>query len=184
MMRHSLTVALLTTVIAGAAAAADVPPQRPFEQMRGTCADFQWNLAREFSLWSGAATRIDGAAKPIDAPPAALDRRHDVGLLPTPSVTFPLPPQQVRGEPGRYSGLVSFTVPADGRYRVSAGNSLWYDVVAGGRFVESTAFEMQTGCGTIFKSVLFDLKAGEPLLLQFNGSPTETVGLLITRWPD
>jgi hypothetical protein len=179
-----LTAASLTLLFAIPAVAADVPPQRAFEQMRGTCSDFQWNLAREFSLWTGAPLAATAATKAADAPAVLLERRHDVALVPTAGVIFAQPPQQLRGEPGRYSGIVRFSVPADGRYRVSAGNSLWYDVVAGDRLVESAAFEMQTRCDTIFKSVVFDLTAGTPLLLQFNGSPTEVVGVLITRWPD
>ena len=169
-----LTTASLALLFAIPAVAADVPPQRAFEQMRGTCSDFQWNLAREFSLWTGAPLAVSAATKAANAPAVLLERRHDVALAPTAGVTFAQPPQQVRGEPGRYSGIVRFSVPADGRYRVSAGD----------RLVESAAFEMQTRCDTIFKSVVFDLTAGTPLLLQFNGSPTEVVGVLITRWPD
>ena len=49
--------------------------------------------------------------------------------------------------------------------------------------VPTAAFEMQTGCRTPFKVVVFDLPAGE-VALQFNGSPTAEVEVVVLPWAD
>ncbi len=74
--------------------------------------------------------------------------------------------------------------PADGICRVSAGSALGIDAVVGARSVASGRFEMQPGCRTIFESIAFAFRAGEPVVLQVGGSTLATAGLPVTRWSD
>ena len=69
----------------------------------------------------------------------------------------------------------------DGLFRISAGNTLWVDAVIDSQIVESAAFEMQSNCERIRKSVAYHFKAGKTVILQLNGNPDETVGPLISR---
>lgn len=88
------------------------------------------------------------------------------------------------GPAGSFSGMLAFTPPADGICRVSAGSALGIDAVVGARSVASGRFEMQPGCRTIFKSIAFAFRAGEPVVLQVGGSTLATAGLPVTRWSD
>ena len=86
-------------------------------------------------------------------------------LAPHRQVRLVVPPGKAPGTDSTFSGLVGFTPPAAGIYRISAGRPVWIDAVVSGRSVASERFEMQTGCRTIFKSIAFAFHAGEPVVL-------------------
>lgn len=178
-----LVSATLVLTAVSPVAAETLPAPRPMEEMKGGCDAYAWDLAREFSLW--AQTPQAAAASPgaNGAPSVAPNTRLQIALHPHASVTFAVTPEKDRGGADKFSGLIAFTPPADGLYRISASSGLWIDAVQEGAAVESAGFEMQTGCETIFKSVAFPLKGGTPAIIQLNGSKTPDAGLLITQWP-
>lgn len=183
-MMRRMMFAAAAIVVAATAVAADLPPQRPMEDMQGDCTNFAWNMKRELELWQTKPAVVQAQANAGALAELKLDQRSDVALVAHTSVTFPVPPQKNRGGPDKYSGLVAFTPAKDGVYRVSAGSGVWIDVVASGAIVTSSRFEMQTKCTGVFKSVAFTLKGGEQVTLQINGSATPAVGLLVTEWQD
>lgn len=164
--------------------AQDLPPQRSMDAMHGDCADYGWNMTHELERWQHPGAAIRASATTGEAPRLKLDDRLALTLMPHAAVRFVVPPGKDLGSTGKFSGLLAFTPPADGVYRVSAGASVWIDVVAGGRSVPSERFEMQTGCHSIFKSIAFTLRGGEQVVLQVSGSGLPDVGLLVTRWSD
>ena len=181
---------LFTVAILLAANTADVraadpsAPQRPMSEMQGPCSNFGWNMAEEFKLWAVAPVAAIAKPKNDDLTALKLGARYDVALKPHGDVTFIAKPEQDRGSPTVFSGLAAFVVPQAGGYCVSASNGLWIDAVRNGTVIPSSAFEMQTKCDTIFKSVAYRFEAGDRIVLQLSGSRTESVGLLISRWPD
>ncbi len=186
MKTHLATAALALVMAAPAAPAHDMPlpGPRPFEEMRGGCADFAMDVTREAAAWAaGPRAEVAAAAAPGAAPVVAAATLTQVALRPHPEVAFAPPPEQDRGAPDRFAGHVRVAVPKAGLWRVAASNGLWFDAVADGRILPSAAFEMQTRCAGPFKVVVFDLPAGE-VALQFNGSPTAAVAVLLLPWTE
>lgn len=173
----------MIAVVSVLATAATAQTQRSMDEMKGDCSAFAWNMAHEFEIWGRPGASITASASPASAPVVAVGAKLELLLAPHASVSFAAAPETDRGGPDKYSGVVKFTVPVDGVYRISASNGLWIDVVADGKPIPKVAFEMQTRCETIFKSVAYPLKAGSPLILQMNGSKSPTLGLSITPWP-
>ncbi|MCC6914913.1 MAG: hypothetical protein IT566_14530 [Rhodospirillaceae bacterium] len=173
---------LLTFIVISSAMAADVLPQRPMEQMHGDCSTFGWNMEREFKLWESEALAVKASATSDSTPIIPVSRKVDLALLPHSDVRFSVPPETDRGGPGKFSGLATFTVDKAGVYRISASSGLWIDVVANGKHISSRAFEMQTGCKSLFKSVAYELPAHTPLIVQLNGSTVQAATITITSW--
>ncbi|MBK8457930.1 MAG: copper uptake system-associated protein [Phyllobacteriaceae bacterium] len=165
-------------------ACADVPPPRPMDQMHGGCDAFAWNMSHEFHAWEGEAAMARAGTNVAAVTPALVGKAIDVTLAPQPDVAFAAIPEQQRGGQDTFAGLVSFTPPAPGVWRVSASTGLWIDAVSAGALVKSAGFEMQTGCATIFKSVAYHLPGGAPVVLQLSGSKPQAVRILVTPWVD
>ena len=180
-----VTKTLIALLLASPALAqTSLPSPRPFEQMRGDCSAFAMNVAPEAALWQAtigeAAAGTDATSAPLLAPGEVIR----LALHAPGAVTLPMAPEQDRSAPDRFSGTARFTVPEAGYWRVSASNGLWFDAVASGAIIPSSAFEMQTACAAPFKVVVYELPAQTEILLQFNGSPSATVDLLVTPWTD
>jgi hypothetical protein len=176
-----LNVAALFVAMIGFCASFARAAEAPMAQMQGGCADYKWDMSAEFATWAMAATPVHAARNDGEAPMIDAGVRYDVTLAAHESVQFVAAPEKDRGGPGKSSGLLKFTPKDDGLYRVSASNGLWIDVVQGGTRIASDAFQMQTKCETIFKSVAFRLKGGQTHVVQLNGSSQQMTGLLITK---
>lgn len=173
---------VVALAMAGPALAQDtLPPPRPMEAMRGTCADFALNVTAEAEVWQTQAQPVAAAQGPGPLPAVLPSTLSRLSLHPAAQVAFVHPPEQDRSAPERHSGLVSVILPQAGRWRVAASNGVWIDAVQDGALIPSGAFEMQTQCRTPFKVVIYDLPAGE-VVLQLNGSPTPEVDLVVLPW--
>jgi hypothetical protein len=84
---------------------------------------------------------------------------------------------------GAYAGLVHLQVPAAGAYRVSLDQGTWIDIVGDQKFVESTDFTGLPGCNAPRKIVLFNLPAGQDLVLQFSAAAKDHVRVTLTPAP-
>lgn len=154
-------------------------PQRPMQEMHGDCSNFAWDLTEEFRLWDQAAVSLP-MQDAGSGPGLESGRRFELALVPQPEVAFTVPPEQDRGGPDKFAGIIRLTLPTPGLYRISASNPAWIDLVRDGTIVPSAAFEMQTECRTIFKTVAYRVETAGEFLLQINGSPSPMIGLLIT----
>jgi hypothetical protein len=104
---------------------------------------------------------------------------YSVRLLSQEQVHFPVSPGQNRNGTGRSAGVLSLgTLPA-GKWRISADNPVWLDLVVAGRIVNASAFEMKMGCTTILKTVVWAVRGKAPLLIQVNGATQPSVRLLV-----
>ncbi|MBM3504257.1 MAG: hypothetical protein FJX65_10325 [Alphaproteobacteria bacterium] len=61
---------------------------------------------------------------------------------------------------------------------------IWVDVVEGEKLVKSPAYEAQTQCRPLVKSIAYHLTAGTPLWIQMNGISAPEVTMLITEVAD
>jgi hypothetical protein len=147
--------------------------------MHGTCAAFQLDLREELrALATEPASLI---AWPAQDPPAdrlVLSKPVAVTLLPREHVRLSVEPKRA----GTYAGLVGFRVAHPGRYRLSVGSPAWIEVVGKSGRIEPTAFEMQTQCPTLFKTVVFPLDAGTAYWVEL-ASSRDSVTLLLTEEP-
>ncbi|WP_158515998.1 hypothetical protein [Pararhodobacter sp. CCB-MM2] len=180
--RLILALSLAATFSATAALAEGLPGPRPFDAMRGTCSDFAIDISRETQAWaSGNIVALAASPTPTSGSTLSPGVVTRLTLIPQSDVQFPVSPEQDRNAQDRFAGHVNLNVPHAGLWRVAASNGVWFDAIVDGTRVVSSAFEMQTGCTAPFKVVVFALRQG-PIGLQLNGSPTETVELVLLPW--
>ena len=113
-------------------------------------------------------------------------QRLDVSLHPADAVSL----AAIRGRTasGRshqwtdtYAGLLKFTVPMDGVYRISASSRTWIDVLESGQAVARIRPDHRLHrCGHVHKSVEFPLKKGNSYWLEVSGSDNRVIALVIT----
>ena len=108
-------------------------------------------------------------------------QRLDIALHPTDRVALLATPKSEKENAVQtFAGLLSFSVPQDGNYRVSADSALWIDVLDGDKALERTKLNRRMQCGRVHKSLGFILKAGTNYWLQLSGSKVQEVHVLIT----
>lgn len=174
---------LLAAVLAltSATAALGGEPARPMAEMHGDCSNYLTDISRDLTLWDKTPVTLSAGATGSEATAAPLEMRLRIALKSHPQVRFAAPPEQMRGTPEKFSGLISIRTGAAGAYRLSAGDGLWLDVVGPAGLVPSRAFEMQTKCDRIFKTVTYELPADTHLIVQLNGGAAPETNLLAHR---
>ncbi|HEY0340764.1 MAG TPA: hypothetical protein VGC34_08170, partial [Steroidobacteraceae bacterium] len=166
-----LTVLLLSG--ATAATAADDPP----------CTSAKWDVSQEHALFLKSPESI-AAGHDIGSAPAMKARQlYELTLAPQDGVKFILPPAKKGLSDGAFAGLMHFQVPVAGPYRVSLDQGLWIDVVSNQKFVESTDFGGVSGCNAPRKIVIYNLPAGQDLVLQLSGAAKDHARVTLTPVP-
>ncbi len=175
---------LLILLLIPVAASAQRIIQREFNDMTGGCDNYGWNMKAEFAIAKAEPVQIRAAAKNEALVEMKLDVNNDVTLHPARAVTFAMPPERDRSGPATFSGLAAFKIPEAGVYRISSSDNNWMDVVRGTQRVASAAFEQQSACKILNKSVAYRLNAGDSLILQINGNPQPFTTVIVTKWAD
>jgi len=148
---------------------------RPIDEMRGSCDDYALNVRKELATMEGVPRKLTALPSRETAPPMSpIGQLLLVTLHNTEKIMLAATPKQS----GPYSGLLAFSVPTDGNYRISAGAAVWIEVVHGQARVEPTQFEMQTGCATLFKTIQYRLKKGVGYWIELSGNMTAVTLLL------
>jgi hypothetical protein len=96
------------------------------------------------------------------------------------AVNFPVAPEQKREREDAHAGIVTVAFETPGRYRISASTGVWIDMVKDASLVPSLAFEMQTQCKPLFKSVVWAVKAPGLYHVQLSGNPGAAVEILVS----
>lgn len=133
-------------------------------------------LPAELAGWAHAMPVTAG----VDAAGAAtIQPGHaaTVTLAPTPRVRFAAAPGKA-ADPASHGGVLAFTVPCAGTYRVALSVGAWVDVLAGGKALKSAAHGHGPACSGMRKIVDFKLAAARHLL-QIFGSPTPTITVMV-----
>lgn len=130
--------------------------------------------------WTTPAPLRAGTAA-AGAPALALGRAATVTLRSTDGVRYAVKPEKP-GAANTQGGVLAFTVPAAGRYRVALSTGAWVDVVRAGAALASVAHGHGPACTTMRKMVDFDLRPGQHLL-QVAGAPAATLTVMVARLP-
>lgn len=178
---HARLALLLPALLAASAAVAGDGAPAAADALPPECSTFTWDVSNELAALQSPATALE-AGRGGDAAVARIEigRRYDARLLPQGEVTLAARPAKPMLDDAAMAGLLAFTVPADGRYRVSITTGHWIDVVDGGEVVASLDFQGRRGCPLVHKIVEFELRAGRDLVLQFAGGSAEEAGVVIT----
>lgn len=149
---------------------------RPIEEMRGNCDDYALDVRSELAAMKGTPRKLSALTSRVTAPPISpMGQSLLVTLHHAEQVTHAVTPRRS----GSYAGLLAFSVPADGDYRVSAGSALWIEVVEGHSRLEPIQFEMQMGCDKLFKTVQYRLTKDVGYWLELSGN-TATASIVLS----
>jgi hypothetical protein len=130
--------------------------------------------------WS-APTPIRAGADGAHATALTGGKAALVDLLPTPAVTYPLPPEKPGGAES-HGGVLALDVAQAGTWRVALGAGAWLDVVGADGAQRSTAHAHGPTCSGIRKMVDFALKPGH-YILQISASGAARVEVLAVTLP-
>jgi hypothetical protein len=147
------------------------------------CAKFSWNVDKERALFGGTPLAIAAGHDAASAPRLEPDRLYQLQLAAAGQVTLALPPGKKPASDSSDAGLARLSLQQAGSYRISVDQSVWIDIVADGKMLDSADFQGRAGCLTPHKIVQYSLPAGHELLLQLSGAPGALVRLTITAAP-
>src|ERR1700733_5192976 len=161
---------LLLGLAAGSSAAQEDP-----------CAKFSWNIERERALFASAPEAVTAGRDAATTPLLAPARLYQVQLAPQDHVALALPPGKPPKADGTYAGMARLPLQQPGTYRISVDQSLWIDVVADGKMLDSADFQGRSGCMTPHKIVQYALPAARDLVLQLSGAANAGARVTITQ---
>jgi hypothetical protein len=144
------------------------------------CEKFSWNVAHERALFAATPQAIAAGHDAASAPQLAPERLYQLQLAAAGQVTLQLPPGKKPATDSTYAGLAHLSLQQPGSYRVSVDQSVWIDIVADGKMIDSADFQGRSGCQAPHKIVQYSLPAARELLLQLSGAPSAGVRLTIT----
>lgn len=135
-------------------------------------------IPAELAGWTSHRPVTAGATA-AQAAPIAIGASARTTLIPAAQATLAVPVTKPPAE-ATSAGLLAFTVPAAGRYRVALGAGAWVEVIAAGKAVASVAHGHGPACSPVRKMVDFDLQPGRHLL-QLSGSAASTLDVAVAR---
>jgi hypothetical protein len=176
---------LLFCVTASFLSACSTQEKRAMDDMRGDCANYEWDMRNEFAIADGemTSTAVFNSADSV-ATPVPLNRKLAMSLFPTNDVRFVVEPEKRGKKTEEFAALAKVRVEQDGTYRFSTVIPYWVEIVsADGKRIKSNKFEMQSQCKKIFKSAAFPLKANVDYWLQMSASRAKDTAIIITKAP-
>lgn len=145
------------------------------------CTKLPADLKAIVTVMDGPGGKLEAQAVRAEMSPLSPAlTRLDVALHPTNRVSLAATSKTAEKVEGTFAGLLLFTVPQDGNYRVSSDTALWIDVLDQDNAVERTQLNRRIQCGRVHKSLGFGLKAGVKYWLQLSGSKAREVQVMIT----
>lgn len=165
-----LYVAALCSLTALAAAAQDA-----------ACAEAPRVVAELRSAWTAAGPSVEAARNAGSVPVIAHARRVSVRLQPEGEVTLRAPGRRTAG----HAGMVAFTVPSAGTYRVMSSERAWIEVLSADGLplpVYMRPLRCLRGEG-VQKELIYRLDAGRRYTLEMSAVATPGLDLLIIAEP-
>jgi hypothetical protein len=156
--------------------------QHQHQSDQAECAKLTTDLKAVVSAMEGPGLPVEALpSRSAMEPLAPALQRLDVTLHPADRVALTATSKtEKRGEVPTFAGLLVFSVPRDGNYRVSADGALWLDVLEGDKVLERRKLDRRIQCGHVHKSLGFALTAGVMYWLQLSGSKVQEVRLLLS----
>ena len=183
MMR--LLSSILMVALATSFAACTSQEKRSMDAMRGDCADYEWDMRKEFVIADGETitSKVFSSAD-SEATPVSLNKKLAVSLYPTSDVRFVVEPEKRGKKADEFAGLARVRVDQAGTYRFSTVIPYWVEIVSSdGKRIKSNKFEMQSQCKKVFKSAAFPLQADTDYWLQMSASRDQNTAIIITKEP-
>jgi hypothetical protein len=167
---QGLTAMAACALFAAAAAAQDLSDSC---QMNG------WSMGAEISAFKSTAENVVASAAETAAPPLEMSTLYVIKLRPQTGVQYPQASGKKSLVQNPLGGLVRFTVPANGQYRITVDSPLWIDVIGPAGMIAPTGYTGWHECRLFRKSVEYTLPAGAPLVLQISEATPELVRVVI-----
>ncbi len=143
------------------------------------CSGYKWDVTAERALFATSPKPIAAGKDRTSAGSVAANQLFTVTLHPLSEVSFPTPPGRTPPS-GSFAGIVALTVPAPGKYRISADVPLWIDVAGGAILAPVLDYEGLHDCSAPRKVVVFDLQGGTNWAIDVSAADREAVRLAIT----
>jgi hypothetical protein len=144
------------------------------------CTVFKWNITQEHALFTKAPEAVTAGHDLASAPTMKAQQLYELTLAPQDTVKFVAPPGKKSLADGAFAGVVHLKVPAAGSYRISLDAGFWIDVVSHQKLIDSTDFGGMHGCDAPRKVVIFNLPAGDDLVLQISQAAKDHVRVTLT----
>jgi hypothetical protein len=144
------------------------------------CDAFAWPVSNERAWFANGKLRrsVSGARL------SRIDRAVELTLMPTKSIQFFLPPEQVP-PPDSYSGEVTFFgVPHPGIYQVTVSRDAWIEMFENGRRLPFVGASEAKDCDGVRKSERFALAPGDLVLVQISGASQPSIEVAFEKAPD
>jgi hypothetical protein len=174
-MRSLLFSIAIAMLVSGTARRSDA--QTPVEA--DPCSGYKWDVSAERALFASTPKPISAGKDRASAAAAVANQLFTVTLHPLSEVSFPATPGRAPPS-GSFAGIVALTVPAPGKYRISADVPLWIDVAGGANLAPVLDYEGLHDCSAPRKVVVFDLQGGTNWAIDVSAADREAVRLAIT----
>lgn len=139
-----------------------------------------WDMRAEQRLFQGEPEKLTaGVDGSTPLPLIGLGTLYELQLAPQKDVTFVAAPSRRMLVEGSFAGIVRFSVPTAGLYRITIDGPFWIDVINGTDALDSNDFGGRQTCRLFRKSVEYALPAETPLVLQVNGAARAIVRVTI-----
>lgn len=140
----------------------------------------EWDMSVEQRLYQSEPTKlsagVDGS-RPL--PLIGAGALYELQLAPQKDAVFVAAPSRRLLAEGSFAGIVQFSVPKEGLYRVTVDGPFWLDVINGADALDSNDFGGRQTCPLFRKSVEYALPADTPLVLQLNGAARPVVRVTV-----
>jgi hypothetical protein len=145
------------------------------------CAGFKWDVSAERALFASAARLQHTGKDPAAAGAIEANHLYELDLKPLSQVTFAATSGNKRLTEDSFAGLLALKVAATGSYRFSVDVPLWIDVVAAGKLIPPTDYAGARDCHAPHKIVVFDLQAGQLVIVQLSAASAPGARLTVTQ---
>jgi hypothetical protein len=147
--------------------------------LTASCQAPGWDMGLEVAAFKSTAENLPAGASSMDLPPLEIGTLYVLKLRPQSDVQFLQTTGKSSLVQNPLAGLVRFTVPAPGNYRVTVDSPLWIDVVAPTGTIPPAKYNGWHECRLFRKSVEYTLRAGQSLVLQLSEATPELVRVVI-----
>lgn len=138
-----------------------------------------WNVDAEHAAFADEARELIAGREPTQIPDIEPGRLYRLALAPIARVTpVATGGPEVRPE-AVGAGLLAFTAPVAGRWRIALDDRAWVDVIDDGVLLAAERFTGSAECTRFHKTVEFDLPAGRRLVIQIGNAPGSELRLAV-----
>jgi hypothetical protein len=145
----------------------------------GSCRANGWDMSSEIAAFKSTAENLPAAVAQFNLPPLELGVLYVLKLSAQDGVQYPQPPNQKSLVHSPLGGLATFSVPADGAYRITVDSPLWIDVVGPDGKITPSAYTGWHECRLFRKSVEYTLPGGKPLTVQISEATPELIRIVV-----